>query len=250
MTKTVTMDKNFQLNFWFNKKILITGGTAGLGRSLALKASVLGAKVAIVGRTKERLTQIQGISSDIITIQADVSNKDDIYNIVGQAFGQLNSIDVLINNASYLGSTPLRTLLDTECEDLSDVLGTNLLGPFRLTKAILPSMILNNAGLIVNISSDAAINAYPYWGGYSLSKIALDHMSRIWQEELKNTQIKFVSIDPGDMDTEMHHIADPDVDLAQLYIPDTVANELLQFLARNNFTQVRYNAKEWRLKLL
>lgn len=246
MKQTLIHKKDFQSNFWFNKKILITGGTAGLGRFLALKASSLGSKVAVVGRTEEHLIQMTKISPNIVTIQADVSNKDDIYKITGQTFGLLNGVDILINNASYLGVTPLRYLLDTECEDFSQVLEVNVLGPFRLIKAIIPSMILNNSGLIVNISSDAAISPYPRWGSYSISKVALDHMSQIWQEELKDTNIKFLSLDPGDMDTEMHYAADPDADPAQLLIPDTVANELLQFLTRNNFTQVRYSAKDWR----
>lgn len=98
---------------------------------------------------------------------------------------RLGDVDILFNVASYLGQTPLRLLVDTDCEDMEQVLQTNVIGPFRLTKALLPSMLLKQKGLVVNISSDAAMNAYPTWGSYSISKAASDHQSRIFDEELK-----------------------------------------------------------------
>lgn len=133
---------------------------------------------------------------------------------------------------------------------MEKLLQTNVLGPFLLAKAVLPTMILNKRGLIVNISSDAAVGAYPTWGGYSISKIALDHLSRIWHEELKAENIQFLSIDPGDMNTAMHLAAIPDADISALYEPARVAGDLLTFLSKTkNFEQVRYGADEWRAYL-
>lgn len=231
--------------FWNHKKVLMTGGTSGLGRALAIQLTALGAQVVVVARGLNRLENLSH-EFTIHPLQADMGRKEDILQIAGEALGILGDIDVLINNASTLGSTPLQLLLDSSCEDLEHVLQTNLMGPFRLTKAILPHMLLKDSGLIVNISSDAAVSAYPTWGGYSVSKAALDHLSRIWAEELKETGIRILSIDPGDMHTPMHLAAIPDADVASLYQPDEVATDLLRFLSLPLGTDVRYHADSWR----
>ncbi|MEM8862593.1 MAG: SDR family oxidoreductase, partial [Chloroflexota bacterium] len=169
--------------FWKNQRVIITGGTSGLGKALAHQLDEFGARVVIIARNQATLEQtVKG--TNIYPIQADVSNKFDIHRISGEALGVLGGIDVLFNNASYLGEAPLKLLLDTECEDLEQVLATNLVGPFRLTKALVPSMLMEGSGTVINISSDAAVSAYPQWGSYSVSKAAIDHLSRIWQEEL------------------------------------------------------------------
>ncbi|MCB0413749.1 MAG: SDR family oxidoreductase, partial [Bdellovibrionales bacterium] len=137
------------------------------------------------------------------------------------------------------GETPLKLLIDTECEDFERVLQTNLLGPFRLTKALLPSMLLKGQGLIVNISSDAAINPYPTWGSYATSKAAIDHLSRVFNEEFKDKGIKFMSIDPGDMNTPMHFDAIPDADPNQLRDPKESAQKIITLIENEDFLPVR-----------
>ncbi len=106
-----------------------------------------------------------------------------------QIIGALGGLDVLINNASDLGPVPLKLLADTECEDFERALATNVLGPFRLTKALLGSLSASaregSRAVVLNVSSDAAVNAYPGWGAYSASKAALLHLTSIWDEELK-----------------------------------------------------------------
>ena len=120
-----------------------------------------------------------------------------------QILAALDGLDVLVNNASSLGPVPLRPLADTDCEDLELALATNLVGPFRLTKALLGSLAASarsgRGALVVNISSDAAVTAYENWGAYGASKAALQHLSRIWDAELSREGIRVVSIDPGDM---------------------------------------------------
>jgi NAD(P)-dependent dehydrogenase (short-subunit alcohol dehydrogenase family) len=147
-----------------------------------------------------------------------------------QIVGQLGGLDVLINNASDLGPVPLALLADTECEDLERAVATNLLGPFRLTKALLGALAGSaregRGAVVLNVSSDAAINPYPRWGAYSASKAALHHMTRIWNEELAAKGIAFLSLDPGDMDTPMHALAVPNADPAQLKRPETAARKL------------------------
>ena len=231
---------------WRGVRFLVTGGTAGLGRALALQATALGARTAVVARDPARFASLLDARPGILTIRGDLGVKEDIHRIAGEALGHLGGIDVLVNNASALGPTPLRLLLDTECEDLETVLAANLLGPFRLTKTVLPGMILQGHGLIVNISSDAAVSPYPGWGAYGTSKAALDHLSRIWQEELQGTGVQVLALDPGDMDTAMHRAAIPDADVSGLRDPGRVAAEMLTFLGRRTFGRVRSSADAWR----
>ncbi len=234
--------------YWKNKRVVITGGTSGLGKALALTLDSYEARVVIIARNRDRLKETVN-HTNIHPIEGDIANKYDIHRLSGEAIGILGGIDFLFNNASYLGESPLRLLMDTECEDLEQVLTTNLVGPFRLTKALLPSMLMQHQGTVINISSDAAVSAYPQWGSYSVSKAAFDHLSRIWHEELNAQGIRFLAIDPGDMHTPMHLAAIPDADIDDLYQPDDVARRLLDFLSVEPASdQVRYSSREWNLE--
>jgi NAD(P)-dependent dehydrogenase (short-subunit alcohol dehydrogenase family) len=219
--------------FWKNKNVLITGGTSGLGRALALTLCRRGANVAVVARGLTALEEIRALEPRIVTIKGDVSRKDLFYALAGEVHARLGSVDLLFHNASYLGSTPLRLLMDTDCEDFEAVLQTNLLGPFRLTKALISDMILKKQGVIVNISSDAALQAYPGWGAYSVSKAALDHLTRIFNAELNQSNVRFIAIDPGDMNTPMHMAAVPNADIGSLRIPETSAEKIINLLENN-----------------
>jgi NAD(P)-dependent dehydrogenase (short-subunit alcohol dehydrogenase family) len=167
-------------------------------------------------------------------IVGDVSRKEDIYPIATQILAALGGLDVLINNASELGPVPLALLADTDCEDVERAVATNVLGPFRLTKALLGSLAASaregRRTAVVNISSDAALNPYPRWGAYGASKAMLHHMSRIWSEELAEAGVRVLSIDPGDMDTPMHAAAIPDADRSTLKLPGVAASELVALL--------------------
>jgi NAD(P)-dependent dehydrogenase (short-subunit alcohol dehydrogenase family) len=106
----------------------------------------------------------------------------------------------------------------------------NLVGPFRLTKALAGSMRLRGRGLIVAVSSDAAVAAYERWGAYSASKAGLDHLMRVFAAELEGTGVRVLSVDPGEMDTDMHAEAMPDADRAALAAPATVAARLADLI--------------------
>jgi NAD(P)-dependent dehydrogenase (short-subunit alcohol dehydrogenase family) len=165
---------------------------------------------------------------------ADLGDKNSIYPIAGQAAALVGPIDILIQNASNLGPTPLRLLLDTDCEDLERALDVNLVGAFRLAKAIVGPMALRGQGIMISISSDASVEAYAGWGAYSVGKAALDHLTRIFAAELSDTGVRFFSIDPGEMDTRMHADAVPDADPAALGQPDDVAPRILEIIRRSN----------------
>ena len=213
-------------------RVAITGGTSGLGLALVRELVSRGARVAFVARTRERVEQVVRENPGAHGIVGDVSAKNDIYPMAIQITGELGGLDVLINNASDLGPTPLAMLSDTECEALERAYATNVFGPFRLTKAMMGALAASaregRGAVILNISSDAAVNAYPGWGAYGSSKAALHHMSRVWNEEHANEGVRFLSLDPGDMDTPMHAAAIPDADPATLKRPEQAALELIE----------------------
>jgi NAD(P)-dependent dehydrogenase (short-subunit alcohol dehydrogenase family) len=207
--------------------VLVTGGSRGLGAALGAALGRRGARVVLVARGETGLRQtvdrLRRAGGEVHGLVADLGNKDAIYPLVGAAAALVGPLDVVVHNASVLGPTPLRELSDTECEDFSRILEANLLGPFRLTKAVVGPMVLRGKGLVDAISSDAAIEAYPGWGAYGVSKAALDHLQRTWAVELRDTGVRFMSIDPGEMDTSMHAEAMPDADRSGLARPEDVA---------------------------
>ena len=216
-------------------RVAITGGTSGLGLALVRELLRRGAHVAFVARHEHDVARVAREHPGACGIVGDVSRKEEIHPIAIQVVGRLGGLDVLINNASSLGPVPLAPLADTECEELEAALATNLLGPFRLTRALLGSLTASardgRQPLVVNISSDAAINPYANWGAYGASKAALHHLSRIWSEELAAEGVRVLSIDPGDMDTPLHALAVPDADRATLKKPETAAREIAALVA-------------------
>ena len=213
----------------------VTGGTSGLGLALVGELLRRGAHVAFVARTRERVEAVARAHPGAHGIAGDVGRKDEIHPLALQIVGNLGGLDVLVNNASSLGPVPLALLADTECEDLEVAIATNVLGPFRLTKALLGALGASaregRGSVVINISSDAAVNAYPKWGAYGASKAALHHMSRIWDEELAIEGIRVLSLDPGDMDTPLHAAAVPDADPSTLKRPETAAREVADAVA-------------------
>lgn len=218
-----------------NVRVAITGGTSGLGLALVRELTRRGARVAFVARSREAVDRVARQCRHAHGIVGDVSLKDDIYPIAVQALGELGGLEVLINNASDLGPSPLRLLGDTDCEDLERAIATNVLGPFRLTKAVLGALSASaregRGAVVVNVSSDAALSAYPAWGAYGASKAALRHLTAIWDVETGSEGPRFLSLDPGDMDTPLHALAVPDADRSTLKRPEAAAVEILDAIA-------------------
>ena len=216
-------------------RVAITGGTSGLGLALVRELDRRGARVAFVARGREGVNRVVRDRPRTHGIVGDVGRKEDIYPIAVQIGAALGGLDVLVNNASSLGPVPLALLGDTECEDLAVAFEVNVLGPFRLTKALLGALTASaregRGAVVLNVSSDAAINPYPQWGAYGASKAALKQMSAIWGEELAVEGVRFLSFDPGDMDTPLHVLAVPDADPATLKRPETAARELADAIA-------------------
>ena len=211
-------------------RVLVTGGTSGLGLALVRELAAHGAQVAFVARDRARVAQVTQELPGTLGIVGDVSVKEDIHRIALQALGRLGGLEVLVNNASSLGPVPLAPLADTECEELENALATNLVGPFRLTRALLGALTGSaregRGAVVVNISSDAAVNAYAGWGAYGASKAALAQLSRIWDAELAAQRVRVLAFDPGDMDTPLHALAVPEADPTTLKRPEVAAREL------------------------
>src|SRR5438552_2681936 len=210
------------------KSVLITGASKGLGAALAGELARAGARVVMVARHADELEKVAA-RIGAYALPADVGDKHAVHGIAGAAAALVGPIDILIHNASTLGPTPLRLLLDTECEDFEQVLQTNLIGPFRLTRIVAGAMALRGSGLVVHVSSDAAVAAYPRWGAYGVSKAALDHLNRSWAVEVPG--VKFFSVDPGEMDTDMHAQAMPDAEKSSLARPADVARRVARMIA-------------------
>ncbi len=218
-----------------DRRIAVTGGTSGLGLALVRELTRRGARVAFIARHRDAVERVARENRGSVGIVGDIARKDAIYPIATQILGNFGGLDVLVNNASSLGPVPLALLADTACEELEAALAANLLGPFRLTKALLGALAASardgRSPVVLNISSDAAVNPYARWGAYGATKAALHHMTRIWDEELAPEGIRFLSRDPGDMDTPLHELAVPDADRASLKRPEDAARDLADAIA-------------------
>jgi short-subunit dehydrogenase len=202
------------------KTVLITGASQGLGRALARLLAARGYRLVLNARNAERLQELAW-ELGAVAVPGDVS---EIAEDLARAAGP---VDVLINNASELGPLPMPKLQDYPWDALLRVFKVNAVAPLHLTQLVLPQMKERGEGLIVNISSDAAANAYPGWGGYGASKAALEHISRTLAVELEGTGVRVEIVDPGEMATQMHRDAINGGDVSHLPPPESVAPRIV-----------------------
>ena len=226
---------------------LITGASAGLGRALTTALVSRGWHVVITARGEQRLNSVTeelrssenppGLDKPpttpkVTALAGDIADPAHRARLVA-AIGETGHLDLLVNNASTLGPTPggrspLSRLGALSADDLTEVLSVNVIAPFALTAALLPA--LDRArGIVIDISSDAAVEHYPDWGSYGASKAALDHLTLTFGVE--NLDIACYAIDPGDMRTEMQQSAFPGEDISDRRSPDEVVPELLELIA-------------------
>lgn len=180
--------------------------------------------------------------TDVLAVAVDVSEGAE--DIVAQGLARFGRIDALINNASELGPSPMPGLESLSWEALERIVRVNAIAPLHLIQLVLPGMRERAHGTIVNITSDAGVNAYPGWGGYGASKAALEHLSRTLAAELTGSGVRVLVVDPGDMNTAMHALAEPGVDLSNLPHPREVAPAIVELLENDNLCALRYQAAE------
>jgi len=214
--------------------IIVTGASRGLGAALAEELGRAGARLVLVSRDGEALgsvvERIRAQGGEAHAVVADVSAPESASRIAGTSGALVGPADVVIHNAGTLGPVPLSPLADTSDADFEQALATNLLGPFRLTRALVGSMALRGRGTVVLVSSDAATTPYATWGAYGVSKAALEHLGRIWDTELSAAGVRFLTVDPGEMDTRMHREAVPEADPSTLLRPEEGAARVLSKL--------------------
>jgi NAD(P)-dependent dehydrogenase (short-subunit alcohol dehydrogenase family) len=235
------------------KYALITGASQGLGRQLAIDFAREGATgISVTARNVEALRELQAEiraaapEARVISIGADLSRQEDIERVVATTLTEFGGrLDVLVNNASTLGPTPMPYLLDYPLEDFRNVLGVNLIAPYLFIKKALPAMI-ERGGSIINVTSDAGRVGYSGWGAYGISKFGIEGMSQTWAAELEDTGVRVNWVDPGDMNTEMHRLAEPDEDPTQWADPSDVTDVFI-YLASDESKDVsgqRFRAQE------
>lgn len=207
---------------------LVTGGSRGFGRAIVTHLVRRGWQVVIDGRDARALAETIAdlMPGAVIALAGDVASETHRAALVAEV-ARLGRLDLLVNNASTLGPTPLPPLATYSLGALADVLAVNTLAPLALVQEVLPHLVASD-GVVVDVSSDAAVEAYAGWGGYGAAKAALDHLTAVLAVE--NPRLHWYSFDPGDMRTQMHQDAFPGEDISDRPDPDTVVPALLRLL--------------------
>lgn len=212
---------------------LITGASQGLGLQIAQHYARHNLALILTARHSrplEAAARELANLTPVIAIPGDVADTEHVHRLVETGLQRFGHIDVLINNASELGPSPLPELQNLPPAELEHILRVNMVAPLELIQLVLPGMRTRQSGLIVNVTSDAGVQAYPTWGGYGASKAGLEHLSRVLAAELEGSGIRVYVVDPGDMNTAMHRAAEPGVDLSHLPTPDKVAPVFVRLL--------------------
>lgn len=224
------------MDTWFEKGhvAVVTGGSRGLGKAIARELVSRGVYTIIDGRDAAVLdAAVRELRAHgtVSAIAGDVADKEHAHALIAAA-RERGRLDLLVNNASTLGAVPLPRIEELSEATFDLAFHVNVFAPVHLMQHALRLMRRGDGlATIVNITSDAAVEAYPGWGGYGASKAALEHMSRVLATELEDTRVRVLVADPGDMDTQMHRDAIPDADPADLRDPAESARALLHAIA-------------------
>ena len=223
------------------KNALITGGSRGLGLALARQLAQKDWGLIIDARDPKALEQARSElaqRTSVIAIPGNVTNESH-RKALAEAAHKLGGLDVLVNNASFLGPSPQPSLQDYPLEVFEQVYRTNVIAPLALIQSLYTSLKPN--ARIVNVTSDAGVEAYGGWGGYGSSKAALEHLSHILAEE--NPSLRVYWVDPGDMRTQMQQEAFPDEDISDRPSPEESVPGMMT-LIEGELPSGRYRARE------
>jgi NAD(P)-dependent dehydrogenase (short-subunit alcohol dehydrogenase family) len=218
---------------------IITGASRGLGRALGRALAIRGWRLVIDARGAQPLEQAArelGRSAEVIALAGDVADarhRDELIDAAGP------SVDLLVNNASVLGPSPQPRLASYPSHEFEHVYEVNVLAPLRLIQLALPR--LSEGGTIVNVTSDAAVEAYEGWGGYGSAKAALEQLSAVLAAE--HPELRVYAVDPGDMRTQLHQEAFPGEDISDRPPPEDSVPGLLA-LIEGVLPSGRYRAAE------
>lgn len=212
-----------------DKRVVITGGSKGLGRALVLRFAAEGARVATCARSVDELNRVMielsAKAADGIVLPCDISDPDQVHEFAGKVLEEFGTVDVLINNASLLG--PRIEIVEFTEQSWDRVIDVNIHGLFSVTKALLPSMIKQRSGSIINVSSSVGKVGRARWGAYAVSKFALEGFTQTLADEVRHYNIRVNSVNPGPIDTDMRHAAYPAEDRSQLRSPHEITDVFL-----------------------
>jgi NAD(P)-dependent dehydrogenase (short-subunit alcohol dehydrogenase family) len=187
------------------KVAIITGSGRGLGRASAIAMAREGASLVILSRTPSELREtagkITGLGGKVLSLRADVSKPKDVEKVVHQVLSRFKKIDILMNNAAIIG--PLKLTFKIKEREWNQAMDINLKGVYLFSKAVIPHMIKQRRGKIINVISGLGEIVMPPFGAYSVAKAGLIHLTRFMAEELKDYDIQVNGLDPGIMDTRM-----------------------------------------------
>ena len=211
-----------------NRVALITGASQGLGRALAAGLAERGWTLVVDARRADRLAAaVSGLPEGrVIAIPGDVADPVHRAQLVA-AVESLGRLDLLVNNASTLGASPLPALDAIDLDLFRNIYEVNVVAPLALTQSLLPTLAASH-GTLLNVTSDAAVEAYEGWGGYGSSKAALDQVSAVLGAE--HPDVRVLAVDPGDMRTEMHQDAFPGEDISDRPLPEAVVPGLVALI--------------------
>ncbi len=218
---------------------LVTGGSAGLGLALTRALADAGWRVITDGRSEEKFKEAD-LPDGVTVVVGDLTDADHRDRLVAEV-GRLGRLDLLVHNASTLGPLPMKPLAEVDVPDLAQVWRTNIGGPLVLTSTMLP-WLREADGVLLSISSDAAVHHYEGWGLYGASKAGLDHVTLTYAAE---TGLTAYAVDPGDMRTAMHQDAFPGEDISDRPLPATVVPRLIALLDQRPESG-RYRAEDFR----
>ena len=223
------------------KNALITGASRGLGLALARQLAQKGWGLVIDARGKKALEQVReelSAKTKLIAIPGDIAAESHRKKLL-KAAQELGGLDALVNNASLLGPSPQPALLEYPLDVLEDVYRANVFAPLAIIQTLRPT--LKPDACILNVTSDAGVEAYGGWGGYGSSKAALEHLSHILAKE--NPSLRIYWVDPGDMRTQMQQEAFPDEDISDRPLPEESVPGLIA-LIEGTQPSGRYRARE------
>ena len=223
------------------KVAIVTGASRGLGLALARGLADRGWALVIDARGEDALGEAASelaASTTVLAIPGDVADPGHRRELVAAA-GRLGGLDAVVNNASLLGPSPQPRLADYPLDELRRVFEANVVGPLGLVQEALPS--LRAGGRVVNITSDAAAEAYEGWGGYGSSKAALEQLTAVLAAE--RPDLRVYRVDPGDLRTQMHQEAFPGEDISDRPLPEVAVPGLLALL-EGELPSGRYRAQE------
>jgi NAD(P)-dependent dehydrogenase (short-subunit alcohol dehydrogenase family) len=228
---------------------IITGASRGLGKAVAIRFAKEGARLAICSRhaaqVEETAQEIRRAGGTVVALKADVSSDRDVDRLVAATLKTFGQIDVLVNSAGVL--TPKSALHQVRVSDWELVMAVNLRGPFLCMRAVLPQMLAQQRGSIINVSSGAGKREAPFWGPYAVSKFGIEGLTKLAAAETRAGGIRVNAVNPGGVRTTMRAMAYPDEDPMTLPAPEEITGVFV-YLASTQLGPVSgqsFEAREW-----